>query len=504
MQASQLVEDARIARGRIWNVAEVVRRFPLGAAADPWNSGVKISDEAWLDEFIHRGFHRYGEPFLSSLKGRFATAHFDPTSGCLFLARDWVGELPLHVLATRNRVIVANTIRALREAAGNLYNYTYVRAFPHAHAQEIDLADADPDSVALSMRPREPLLYADFAALVQQATYDVGYELDRSAAEQLRGLLLGSVTRRAAADAAPHAVLLSGGLDSFSVALAMKALGQRFEAYTLSVNGAGDDARMAAEFAGRLGVTHHVVRVTSEEVIDVFEEAILASESYHLYNVYCAAGMLLLGKGLQRMGVRSAFCGEAVNEAVGDYKSWEVTEPGSGRTILLQRINSARLQRVEERQLLVWGHPRDKGKYNKQLGTGLAKHAGSRMVKPFLAHQLTLECPYYDPQLLAHLVATPSEVLDALGGKPGLFATVFERDLQRFGISRDLIESCKKVRLQDASEGGAGGITTVLLAAGCDQRRTIDVFNRCFGASLDPDLEAGRLATTDLRAGAHR
>lgn len=498
MSASLLVKDLRVARGRIWNVAEVTRRFSVGGSDAPWNSKTHVPQEAWLDQFIYQGYRSYGTSFMGSLKGRFATVYFDPVRQTLFLARDWIGELPLHMLATQNGVILANTIESIRAVAGNLYTYAYVRAFPQAHVQEIDLTDVDSECVALTMRPQEPLLYLEFGTLVQQAKYDVGYELDRPTAEYLRGLLLASVARRARAESGPYAVLLSGGLDSFSVALAMKTQGFPFDAYTLSVNGAGDDAKMAADFARRLGVTHHVIRITSAEVVQTFEDAVITSESYALYNVYCAVGMLLMARQLRRMGVSGAFCGEAVNEAVGDYKSWEVIDPSSGRAVVLQRINSARLQQTEERQLLVWGHPRDKGKYNKQLGTGLAKHACSRMVKPFLSTDLTLECPYYDPQLLAHLVAIPPEVLHSMGGKPGLAAAILEPDLRQFGISRDLVESCKKVRLQDASEGGSGGITAVLMAAGSDQRRAIRVFNEHFGATLDPNLEASRLATTHL------
>ncbi len=493
------IQDLRVARGRIWNIDDMVRRFPVGAPTAPWNQGVKVSDEQWIDDFIYQGYRTHHLPFLVHLKGRFATAHFDAERRCLFLARDWIGELPFHILATRQGILISNTIGAIRNAAVADYAYSYVRAFPQAHIQEIDLSETDPLCVALTMRSMEPQQYCDFPSLVHQAGYDVGYELDHSKAEHLRGLLVGSIARRVRSLSGPLALLLSGGLDSLSIALTMKAMGLKFEAYTLSVDGAGDDVSMAAEFAGRLHIAHHVIRVSNEDVVQVFEQAVKTSECYPLYNVYCAVGMLLLARKLHEMGLRSAFCGEGVNEAVGDYKDWEVFNPKTGQVVILQRINSARIQRTEERQLLVWGHPRDKGKYNKQLGSGLAKHAGSRMVKPFLAAGLTLECPYYDPQLLSHLVAVPADLLHDLGGKPGLVARVFESDLKQLGLDRELLESCKKVRLQDASEGGRGGITEILLSKGCDQRLAIDIFNREFGAALDPENDGRRLAWMEER-----
>lgn len=498
MNAEGIVQDRRLKRGRIWNIKEVASRYKFGPSDAPWNSKTLEPEHDWIDKFVYLGYRKFGADFLAHLKGRFAVAFFDRDRQRLFLARDWIGELPFHVLATRHGVFVANTIGAIRNSTGSDFAYAYVRSFPQAHVQEIDLTDVDPECVGLTMRPLNPELYCDFASLVRQARHEVGYSSGESTHTVLRQYLRESVRRRTAGATEPHALLLSGGLDSFTVALTMKSLNIPFEAYTLSVNGGGDDVSTAAEFARRLGITHHVIRVSAEAAVGAFEEAVIAGEYYPLYDVYCAVGMLLLARGLVRMGVHSAFCGEAVNEAVGDYKDWEVVDPRTGREVVLQKLNSVRLQGTEERQLLVWGHSRDRGKYNKQLGTGLAKHAGSRMVKPFLANGLALECPYYEPQLLAHLVAIPSE--DMLG-KSDLVASVFADDLKRFQIGRDLIESCKKVRLQDASEGGRGGITAGLLAAGCDQRRAIEIFNREFGAMLDPEVDGRRLAWPSIPEG---
>jgi Asparagine synthase/Glutamine amidotransferase domain len=492
MSVERLIQDLRVARGRVWNVDEVRRgRFRFGPADAPWNQPVAVTEEAWLDEFVYQGYRAHGVGFLAYLKGRFAVAHVDSARQRLFLARDWIGEMPLHFLATPRCIFAANTVGAIKRAAGEMFSYAYVRCFPQAHAQEIDLADVEPDRVSFTMRAVDPILFRDFGLLVRDVGCDLGYDIRPAT---LREHFHDSIRRRAQSGRQPHAVLLSGGLDSFSVALAMKICGIHFEAYTLSVNGAGDDVSIAAQFAHRLGVTHHVIRVAPKDVVDVFEEAVVQGEYYPLYNVYCAAGMVLLAHDLVRRGIRSAFCGEAVNEAVGDYKDWEVLDPRTGCPIVLQRINSTRLQRTEERQTLVWGHPHVGPKFNRQLGSGLAKHAGSRMVKPFLSNGLTLECPYYEPHLLAHLVAIPPEVLEDMGGKSGLFARVFDEDLRRFRVDRSLIESCKKVRLQDASEGGQGGITAALLAAGCDQKQAIELFNREFGAALDPEIDGSRLA----------
>jgi asparagine synthetase B (glutamine-hydrolysing) len=493
-----ILRDLRTQRGRIWNVARVVQRFPFGPPDAPWNRGAKVSDPSWVDAFIYGGYRVHGAPFLRTLRGRFAIAVHDPQLQKIFLARDWIGEVPMHILATATGLFVANTISDLRNAAGTEYAYAYIRAFPQSYSQEIDLRGVDPACVALTMRPERPALYFDFETFVRETEGDAAARDPEEALDQISAYLRASIKKRACDDGSrlPQTVLLSGGLDSFTVALTLRSLDIPFEAFTLSVDGQGDDAAMAVEFARRLGVPHHRIDISPEDVADTFDKAVRVSESYHLFNVYCAVGMLLMGHRLAEHGVRSAFCGEAVNEAVGDYQDWVVRDPRTGEHLVLQHVDHERLERTPERALYVWGHPSDRGKYNRQLGTGLAKHAGARMVKPFYHCGITLECPYYEPPLLARLIAVPPEVLHELGGKPGLMVRAFQTELNQFGIDEDVVLNCKKVRLQDASEGGEGGLTPVLLAAGCDQRRAIEVYNRAFDAGLDPVLDTRRLALT--------
>jgi asparagine synthetase B (glutamine-hydrolysing) len=492
-----ILRDLRTERGRIWNVSRVVQRFPFGPQDAPWNRGATTSDPSWIDAFVYGGYRAYGNEFLRMLRGRFAVAVHDAQLQKIFLARDWIGEVPMHILATASGLFVANTISDLRASAGSEYAYAYLRAFPQSYAQEIDLRGLDPACVALTMRPERPALYFDFETFVRETEGDAAARDPDEGLEQISGYLRASIKQRVENGRhSAQAVLLSGGLDSFTIALTLRSLDIPFEAFTLSVGGQGGDAAMAAEFALRLGVPHHRIDVSSEDVIGAFEEAVRVSESYHLFNVYCAVGMLLMGRRLAERGVRSAFCGEAVNEAVGDYKDWVVRDPRTGEHLVLQHVDHERLERTPERALYVWGHPSDRGKYNRQLGTGLAKHAGARMLKPFYHCGVTLECPYYEPSLLARLIAVPPEVLHVLGGKPGLMVRAFQRELHRLEIDEDFVLNCKKVRLQDASEGGEGGITPVLLAAGCDQRRAIELYNRAFDAGLDPVLDTRRLALT--------
>ena len=85
--------------------------------------------------------------------------------------------------------------------------------------------------------------------------------------------------------------------------------------------------------------------------------------------------------------------------------------------------------------------------------------------------------------------------IKAVGGKGGLFRLMFAPEMKTLGLPDELIDRCKKVRFQDASEGGEGGLTPILLAGGYDQEHLLRMFNDRFHANLDPRLDAQRLAT---------
>lgn len=484
-----MIDDRRQYRGMIWNLDDLCRTFRLA------RPGQMPTGELDIDAFIYSGFRTAGTPFLAAIEGRYACVHLDPVQRVLFLARDWIGEVPFHWLATRRGFVVANSVAALRTAAGDAYSYRYVRAFPQSKCLEIDLSGVDERCVSETCRYRADALYYDFGRDCQEAHRHGGRLLITPHLHVVHDALERSIHQRSGdlPGNARVAVLLSGGLDSLSVAMLLRILDVPFTAYTLSVEDGGDDVQMAAEFARRLGVDHNIVKVTAHDIIAAAPAVVEIAETYHLYNFFCSVGMYLLGRGLADAGISTAFCGEAVNEALGDYHDWSITDPKTGRERVLQHVNYDRMKNPSERLLYVWGQSSDRGKYNRQLGSGLAKHAGSRMFKPLMPVGLRLECPYYDREVLAHLVSLPASVLDSCGGKPGVFVRLFQQELEHFGFPSDLVQRCKKVRFQDASEGGRGGITPVLLEAGYDQERLIALFNDRFGANLDVKLETQRL-----------
>ena len=105
----------------------------------------------------------------------------------------------------------------------------------------------------------------------------------------------------------PIGVLFSGGIDSGSVFLVLYHLllkrGQspaRLKAFTLSVDGAGDDAAQAERFLGELDLAMflEVIDVPREEVD--YRQAIGVIEDYKPLDVQSAAAALALCRGIRR------------------------------------------------------------------------------------------------------------------------------------------------------------------------------------------------------------
>lgn len=485
-KASVLI-DLRHMKGKVWSYDESkVSRAVSNENAD-------------IDSFLYQGFQQKGVEFLRSIQGRFGAAYHDERSGVVFLCRDWIGEVPLHYYLTDSSVVVANRISDIQSYIGpENYRYEYARVVPQSYTLVIDANEQYEydQRVRKTWHVRERVLYYDFANDPTGKWEEDTTLALRLTCKSIYSTLDQSVRQRLHAHSRkqPLAILLSGGIDSLSVAYFLSRVEPRAVAYTLTVGGGGHDVERAEQIASHFGLKFRKVNVSPKELVDTYPDAVRACELYHIPNVYCAVGMLALGKALREDGTKVAFCGEGVNEALGDYHDWVVRDPMTLQSRLLQRVDHRQLSKTSGRMRYVWGRVHQEGRFNLQLGSGLAKHGVGRMVKPLLASGIDLECPYFDAFLMRLMVSIPHSRLSALGGKPGLMAKVFEREIKSGDIPEDFILDSQKIRLQDASELGEGGLTPVLLKAGFDQQKTISIYNELFGAHLAPELDAERLS----------
>jgi len=423
------------------------------------------------DEFVYRQFKELGTIFLNRLDGEFGYVYESAANHEIMAVRDWLGEVPLHYLVSKDRIYFANFIGDLLANVPNA-SYEDVRAVNRSEFVTVNTLTG-----TITHR-----LYYNFNQ--QKLPFD--YSNPQEVADYVHDLLIQATAKRlGACDPTRTAIVLSGGIDSMSVAYLASTFSKDIPVFTLQVAGQlSTDVLRSRRIAHYFGLKHRTVNICHKDIVESLAPAIAESEIYHAYNVYCAVGMHHLAKKLERKGIRHVFTGEGGNEAFGDYHDWIVKDPVTKEVLTLQKTG-AEFELPVGREAYIWGNLKAEaaGRYNKQLGSGLGKHGGSRMYKPMFKHGITLLSPYLDKLIMKILANIPTEQLDSIGGKQGFMRMVFARELATGKIPHEFF-NVAKIRFQDASEAGSGGITETLLKAGFNQQKVIDLFNELFQAHI--------------------
>lgn len=211
-------------------------------------------------EVLLHGWKEWGVEMPARLVGMFAFALWDRGAGLLLLARDPLGEKPLHYawlpdghfafaseiggltalreLPRRLDPVALDDFLALGYVPDPATIYAAIRRLPPGHLMLVGLGEAR----ATQQRFWAPPRVADAA--------------DAGAAETLRRRLDAAVRARMMADV-PLGAFLSGGIDSGAVtSLAALAAGQPLATFTMGFAGAADERPDAAMVARRYGTRH--------------------------------------------------------------------------------------------------------------------------------------------------------------------------------------------------------------------------------------------------------
>ncbi len=431
--------------------------------------GVDFNQDG-IDGFVYENYLKSGDNFLNELNGEFAFVFQDKKENKIFAVRDWIGEVPLHYIIDGDIIYFANFITDLIDSVPN-YSYDRVVAVNRSEVLEIDT----------NTKNIKKRLYYNF----NEDKFNLDYTNLSKVAEKFHDLLFEAVKNRISHKTEESALLLSGGIDSMSVAFIISKINPNIPAYTIEVaSQQATDLVRAKNIAKIFGLKHEIVTVSKQEIVDSIEESVSDSEIYHMYNVFCAVGMNGLAKILQSRGIKYVFTGEGGNEIFGDYHDWVIHDPATKKDVILQKTAKIFDEPIG-REAYIWGNLKAEkiGRYNVQLGSGLGKHGGSRMYKPMFKKGITLLSPYLEKEITKIGTNIPTDILREIGGKPGFMKLVFSKEIERGEIPEEFFE-IKKIRFQDASEGGETGITETLLVKGYDQEKLIEIFNRIFKASV--------------------
>jgi asparagine synthase (glutamine-hydrolysing) len=213
-------------------------------------------------EVIVHAYEEYGAEFVSRLDGMFALAVWDAVNRILTLARDRMGEKPLHYFAGPDAFVFGSELRALLEHPAvprelNLESLSRYLAFEYVPAPHSILAGVAklPAGHLLTVSPGDKPRVAPYWDLTFAA--DGGVD-EREWAARLRAQLESSVRAQLVSDV-PLGMFLSGGVDSSAIVAVAARLsgGRRLRTFSLGFEEASYDERPFARLIARQFGTDH-------------------------------------------------------------------------------------------------------------------------------------------------------------------------------------------------------------------------------------------------------
>lgn len=228
-------------------------------------------------EVLPHLYEEYGDQMLEKLNGMFALALWDAPRKKLFLARDRFGEKPLYYGFFAGKLLFASELKALLahpsvEAKLDLYAMRQYLAFdyvpaPHSIFQGIFKLPAA-NSLSLELGETKIERYWDLSFRKTQPPPRIG-----EAAEHLNEILADATRIRLMSDV-PLGILLSGGVDSSSIA----AFAQQFSSKPVKTFSIGfeepsfDESHYARKVAQHLGTEHHEEILSIDKAADLLPE----------------------------------------------------------------------------------------------------------------------------------------------------------------------------------------------------------------------------------------
>jgi len=255
-----------IVNGEIYNYPELAKHLASGGHVFKTKSDSEIAVHA---------YEEYGLDFVSHLMGMFAIALWDQNLGRLVLARDRLGQKPLHYFSRMDSLVFASEIKGLLphpllerridlKALNKFLSFEYVPA---------------PATILENVHKVEPgtMVVWDRGSLKVKRYWDLKINQspqhlygEREYVDRFDELFTRSVKRRLMSDV-EVGVLLSGGVDSSMVAAkAAQLTGTPMRAFNISFQDKSFDeldyAEKAAAIAG-MDLTHEVL--TEEKLLAV-------------------------------------------------------------------------------------------------------------------------------------------------------------------------------------------------------------------------------------------
>lgn len=231
-------------------------------------------------EVLLHGWQAWDKSMLERLRGMFAFALWDPTRGCLFMARDRFGKKPLFLMEYEQGLAFASEIKALLSLPGvsgaldraALAAYFTYRFTPGPATLFQGIRKLQPGCALLWERGRPPREWRWYTPPDAQPLPQ--WEMPADPVAAFRQELETAVALRLISDV-PLGAFLSGGIDSSTIVALMTHLSGR-AVQTFSVgfsNPAYSELPYANEVAAYLGCEHHPCIIAPEHLVSLLPEA---------------------------------------------------------------------------------------------------------------------------------------------------------------------------------------------------------------------------------------
>lgn len=212
--------------GEIYNFREIRQELLRSGYKFTSSSDTEVLLSAWQE---------WGEACLDKLDGIFAFAMFDRTEKTLFLVRDHLGIKPLFYMENKGQIFFASELQAL---------FGPLNPYPDIDDEDLDTYFTfnylpAPRTGLKGVRMLQPgcILRVNCHGATRRRYWKLNYHVDlepwsKKQAECFEELILNSVKSQMISDV-PLGLFLSGGLDSYAVALSSVSSGQKPTAFTL-------------------------------------------------------------------------------------------------------------------------------------------------------------------------------------------------------------------------------------------------------------------------------
>ncbi|MBA3600303.1 MAG: asparagine synthase (glutamine-hydrolyzing) [Acidobacteria bacterium] len=228
-------------------------------------------------EILPHLYEEYGEAMLEHINGMFAFALWDKRKKKILIARDRFGEKPLYYGVFDGALVFASEPKVLLEhpSVKTEINPDALRSF-----LSFDYVPA-PASIykGISKLPAAHLLILEKGEVKTRRYWNLTFHKNGStpgvekAATDLRELLADAVRMRLVSDV-PLGILLSGGVDSSTVAaFATQFSTERVKTFSIGFEeDSFDESKFAREVATHLGTEHYEDKLSVERAADLISE----------------------------------------------------------------------------------------------------------------------------------------------------------------------------------------------------------------------------------------